>query len=444
MLFDADVEARPDLAMIQHLQNTKHLPPTRTLIEGIEAIPPGAVFSLDVGGQIRRRHRLEMPPLDVAPTMTLDEATTAVRGALLQAIESRIQGRDKIGIALSGGVDSMGLASACRQTRADLEIHTFTAGAGPEDPEIRRARYVAERIGAQHHDVIVGPDHLAEWMPSLVWHLESPIARSETAQFLQVGRAAAQHVDCVLTGAAADGLFAGMPRHRILWLMNKVPPARTALGEFFALTQSGRPPASLGGRVLDRLYFRGRVPPVPGIHGAENKVTLPDFGRYGPEFVNSFMYHGLQNSLAGWLPKIERTFAASGIRHLSPFLDREVIALAFTIPSVHKIRRSEQKLVLRRALRSILPNELLNAPKFPMRMSHEGVFADAMHDLASRVLSKDRVEARGFFDHADVGRMMNACATASFEGVMRLWTAVLTEIWAEIFLDSRGRRPAGG
>ena len=128
----------------------------------------------------------------------------------------------------------------------------------------------------------------------------------------------------------------------------------------------------------------------------------------------------------------------------SPFLDRDLMRVAFTIPGAYKIRRGQEKYVLRQAIRSIVPAQVLSAPKFPMRMQHDRAFSDALDSLADRILSRERVEQRGFMDFAAVDglRRRRPGRPYSSEGAMRLWTALLTEIWAHQFIDLRGARPA--
>jgi asparagine synthetase B (glutamine-hydrolysing) len=118
--------------------------------------------------------------------------------------------------------------------------------------------------------------------------------------------------------------------------------------------------------------------------------------------------------------------------------------IAFTIPGAYKIRRGKEKYVLRQAIRSIVPAEVLNVPKFPMKMRHDRVFSDALDALADRILSRERVERRGFMDFGTVEglRRRRPGRPYSSEGAMRRWTALLTEIWAHQFLDLRGARPA--
>jgi asparagine synthase (glutamine-hydrolysing) len=409
----------------------------------VRAVPPGAALAFDPRGQ--KRQEVRMPPLELAVEYTgLDAARASVADAFMRAMERRLARKSVVGVALSGGIDSIGVACASRWLLPQGEIHTFTAGAGPDDPEIMRAGFVAGRIGAIHHDVPVTPAEMTEQLPEVVWHLEHPIARTETVQFYALGQKARGLVDTVLTGVAADGLFAGMPRHKILWLIERLAFLRGPLTEFYGLTQAGRSPETMLGKLLDGIYFRGSLPAVPPVKGSRYRPALPQFPAHGPEFVNRVLCAGFQESVAGWLPKLERTLRAGGASFASPFLDRELMRVAFTIPSAYKIRRGKEKYVLRQAMRSIVPREVLNAPKFPMKMQHDLAFSDALDDLADRILSREGVERRGFMDFAVVKGMRRRGPGRPYgsEGAMRLWTALLTEIWAHQFLDRRGASPA--
>jgi asparagine synthase (glutamine-hydrolysing) len=386
-----------------------------------------------------------MPPLELAvKRMTMGAARDSVADAFMRAMKIRIARKPVVGVALSGGIDSIGVACASRQLLPNGEIHTFTAGSGPDDPEIMRAEFVARRIGAIQHSVLVTPAEVTGQLPEVVWHLEHPIARTATVQFYALGQKATGLVDTMLTGVAADGLFAGMPRHKILWLMGRLPFLRGPLTEFYSLTQAGRPPETMLGRLLDRICFRGSLPAVPAIRGSRYRPALPQFPANGTQFVNQVLCAGFQQSVARWLPKLERTLRAGGVSFASPFLDRDLMRVAFKIPGAHKIRRGKEKYVLRQALRSIVPAEVLNVPKFPMKMRHDRVFSDALDALADRILSRERVERRGFMDFGTVEglRRRRPGRPYSSEGAMRLWTALLTEIWAHQFLDLRGARPA--
>jgi hypothetical protein len=75
-----------------------------------------------------------------------------------------------------------------------------------------------------------------------------------------------------------------------------------------------------------------------------------------------------------------------------------------------------------------------------MRMTYDDVFADRLDALADRYLSRDRVAARGIFDAAEIAGLRRYRRNGRYhaEAGMRIWTAIVTEIWAEIFVDGRG------
>ena len=227
--------------------------------------------------------------------------------------------------------------------------------------------------------------------------------------------------------------------------MQILPTMKHPLNEFYTLTQSGRPPRSVTGRLMGQLYFRGRLPPVPKIRGSVFEPPLADLPPIGPEFINRVLSGTLQEAVARWLAKEERTLRAGGVNNTLPFLDRRMIELGFTISDRLKIRRGKEKYILRQALRSLVPDEVLNRPKFPMRMRYNAQFFDRLDTMAHRYLSRDRVEARGWFDWQELRQMFRQGVgdTYSDEGAMRLWTALSTEIWAEQFLDGGGALPFG-
>jgi len=435
--------ATPDLDMMQRLQHYKHLPSEQNLIKEISAVPPGHVLVFDSHASLSDKYAFPALQLDVKD-LSMEQASQTISSAFLAAVKRKAKGLDRIGIALSGGIDSIGVACACRQANPEAELYTFTAGSGLDDPEIKTASFVADKLGSTHFNITVTPDDIAQHIPGMVWAVENPIARTEVLQFYKLAQEAGKHVNNLFTGAAADGLFAGMPKHKLLWMMHAVPLLRGPLTEFYHLTQSGCKPRSMLGKLLDRLYFKGKVAPVPGIINSTFKPSLPAFPGNSKEFVNDALCQGFQEGVSQWLPKVERTLRSAGVTYTSPFLDRQVIQMAFSIPSAYKIHRGKEKYILRQALRSLVPAQVLQIPKFPMKMKHDSDFSDKLDAVADHYLSKERMEKRGFFRADDISRIRRRSPGSSYssEGAMRVWTAVLTEVWAQLFIDHRGEKPS--
>src|SRR5206468_11683291 len=120
-----------------------------------------------------------------------------------------------LGLFLSGGIDSSGLA-ALMAPMVDGAIRTFSVGFDePGANELAYARLVARAVRAQHHEVVVSPAEFWGALPQLVWHEDEPIAFSSSVPLYFVSRLAGEHVKVVLTGEGADELFLGYNRYRV-------------------------------------------------------------------------------------------------------------------------------------------------------------------------------------------------------------------------------------
>ncbi|MDX1394733.1 MAG: asparagine synthase-related protein [Gemmatimonadota bacterium] len=437
-----EVDGTPDRNMLQYLQHAKKLPVGRTLLESIRAVLPGAVIRIARGSDPVTSSLSQ--PLEVRDVIEDEaEATPMLREALFDSLRRKADDLDPVGLALSGGIDSVGLAFALRRLYPDRTIHTFTAGHGPGDPELDTAAAVSEAIGSVHHEVFTGPALLTQELPDLVWHLEDPFARSEVLQLYEIGRAARDHVDVVLSGQGSDSLFGGMPRYRLLDLLDRLPFLRGSLAEFYDLATNGIPPQRPLSRLMRRLYFGHGITPVPEIRGSDYAAPRKTLTGFGPEFVNRAMAEGYQVGQAADTIKYERSFAAWGLGYRSPYVDEKLARVAFRISDSLKLKGLSDKYVLRRAFEPLVPAPLYARRKRAQRMLCDERFSHTLDRVADAVLTPGSVEARGFMDCDQIAALRSRPdgAPYHYESAMRLWTAILTELWGQEFLDRRGAGP---
>jgi asparagine synthase (glutamine-hydrolysing) len=438
------VPAVADLDAVQYLQTAKATPKDgRTLIKGIVSVAPGTIVRFQRNGEFRTEQLSATISLDVQERSS-SRASDRLIKLLNNAVRPLVQDRAEVGVSLSGGIDSLAVAHLVRNSNPDVRIVGFTTGQTLDDHDVRVARMAMERLNGEHVPIMVEPEVLGARLPEAVWHLENPIGRSETVHFLELGRVArARGFDWLFSGMGADGIFAGMPRHKVLWLSQMAGPLRADLLQFFEATQTGQTPTRLLARLLSHLYFKGDVPSVPTVRHATDSVGPDVFVRPGPEFLNRALLDSEPEHTAYSLPRIERTLQASGVDYVSPFLDRNVIDFAFTLPSHMKIRRGREKYILREAMRRLISDDLRKVPKGLMRFQQGDRFTSTLQGLADTYLSAERVRKRGFFDLAQIEHIRKRCsgATPHPEASMRLWTLIATEVWAEQYLDNRGRRP---
>lgn len=442
LLAIGEVPARADPDAVRCLQMYKAMPSGKTLLKDIAPVPPGSVVHFRRDGMLSADDRMPDVKLVVDP-MTEEQACTQLRRKLERAMIPLVSGRSRIGLALSGGIDSMSTAFLARRCAPGADLVAFTAGESADDPEIRRAASVMECLRGTHEALVVPGSELLSRLPAAVWYLENPIGRSETFQYLALARLAhSRGFDFLLTGMGADLLFGGMPRHKVLWMAEVLPVLRKDLLAFFEATQTGDVPSRPLARLMTALYYRGGLPPPPSVLHCAPTAHPQLLAEPGPEFINRCLMLDGQEPTSRTLARIERPFQAYGLDYGSPFLDKAVIQFAFTMPSRLKIRHGQQKYVLRQAMRPFMSDALRKAPKELMRMPQGGEFASTLQLLADRYLSPERIRRRGFFQQPDIERIRRAVRGRTHpETAMRLWTAIVTEIWAGIYLDGRGQHP---
>ena len=437
------VDARPNRDAMQVLQSTKWTKPGETCLAGIYPVAPGAALEIDAGRLTMKRYW----NLPVAVSHDDDERHALdLREVFLDTLHWQTRPYARIGVSLSGGLDSAVVAAGARHVVGDKPLHTFTAGYGPDDREIVDAAGVAATLGTHHHEVVLRPQDLPALLPEMVWHLEEPIGREDIAYLFVAARQAARHVDVILAGFGFDGLFAGLPRHRLVDLANKIPLARSPLEQFYDFTFRSVEPATAAGRGLKFAYFRGTDYPAPRVLGARPLSPFAGFPRATEQPLTSFLRGNVL--LNPYQVAIEHLYSAVGVHMNAQHTNPAFIAAAFSIPDRLKIRGMTQKYILRKACSGLLPQQALAVGKSFNRMKHDLELCDVLDSMADDLLAPAAVAARGFFEPRYVAALRRRPAGRPYgrERIYRLWSLLLSEIWSRQYLDRRGaaleQRPA--
>jgi asparagine synthase (glutamine-hydrolysing) len=437
------VDARPNRDAIQVLQNTKWAKPGETCLAGIHPVAPGAVLELDAGRLTMKRYW----NIPVAVEHGDEKRHAAdLRDVFLDTLRSQTRPYARIGVSLSGGLDSAVVAAGARHVIGTKPLHTFTAGYGPDDREIANAATIAETLGTHHHEILLRPGDLPALLPEMVWHLEEPIGREDIAYLFVAARQAARHVDVILAGFGFDGLFAGLPRHRLVDLANKIPLARGPLEQFYDFTFRSVEPTTAAGRALKLAYFRGTDYPAPRVLGARPLASFAGFPRATAQPLTSFLHRNLL--LNPYQVAIEHLYSAVGVRMNAQHTDPAFIAAALSIPDRLKIRGTTQKYILRKACSGLLPQRALAVGKSFNRLKHDLELCDVLDSMADDLLAPSAVTARGLFEQSYVDGLRKRAPGKPYgrERIYRLWSLLLTELWSRLYLDRRGaplpERPA--
>jgi asparagine synthase (glutamine-hydrolysing) len=140
------------------------------------------------------------------------------------------------------------------------------------------------------------------------------------------------------------------------------------------------------------------------------------------------------------LTKVDRMSMAHSIETRVPLLDHKLVEFAATIPAEMNLREGKTKYVLKRAMRGILPDQIIDRPKkgfaIPLGYWFRGKLGSYVRDL----LLGEQSRRRGFFNVPYVESLV-ARHERGQNLDLQLWTLISFELWSRTFLDRQtGRR----
>lgn len=185
----------------------------RAFVKGIKSVRPGHLLRV-------RRHegRIELEEkeyyrlsFDADDSITLEDAKKRLAELLVEAVGAYLSRGEKVGLALSGGVDSSLIALTANRYYSH-KLDTYTLGRRRDDLDLKLARKTAERIGSEHRELWVDfKEHLA-LIPSFVRAMERPLMTAGSA-FHQFCRQMSGKLKFCMIGEAADEVFGGGEHH---------------------------------------------------------------------------------------------------------------------------------------------------------------------------------------------------------------------------------------
>jgi asparagine synthase (glutamine-hydrolysing) len=377
---------------------------------------------------------------------SLPEAVEAVRAALQRATDLRMLRADvTVGSYLSGGLDSS-LVATLGRSAARGRLETFSLRF--EDAEFDETDFQREMVahlGSQHHELVVRRRDIAEAFPEVIRHTERPILRTAPAPLYLLSRLVRQSgIKVVLTGEGADEMFAGYDlfreaKVRRFWarqpssqlrplLLDRLYPylarspvsQRAMARQFFGrrLELAGAPGFAHDTRwqttaALARLFSadqRARASDTDVV--ARLLATLPsEFPSWSP--LAQDQYLEVRTLLGGYLlsSQGDRMLMAHSVEGRFPFLDREVVELANSLPAEYKLRVLDEKHVLKRVADGVIPARIIRRPKQPYRAPDAACFVAAgAPDWIGEVLSPRAVSEAGVFAPDAVASLWRKCS----------------------------------
>ncbi len=468
--FHADID-RGALAL---LLRYNYVPAPYSIYAGIQKLPAGTYIQLRAGQRdsepVAWWSLAEVAERGMAvPFSGSDEdALVALELHLGAAVRRQMLSDVPLGALLSGGIDSS-VITALMQTNSQKPVRTFTIGFDEREyDETAHARAVAKYLGTDHTELRLSGHEASALVPQMPTMYDEPFADSSQLPTHLVMKLARQHVTVALSGDAADELFGGYNRYvhapkvwkRLGWIPQ---PLRRALGG--ALTALPRDsinrlagplagwigvalPGDKAHKLGQRLHGIGSLDDLcvalvsewsPAgnmvVRGSMPPNLLDERGRWprlADPVARMMALDGLTYLPDDILVKVDRAAMAVSLETRTPFLDRDVIEFAWTLPMHMKIRDGQGKWLLRRLLDRHVPRTLVERPKMGFGIPLDAWLRGPLRDWAEDLLGEDRLRREGYLNPAPVRATWQAHLAGQASYGYRLWSVLMFQAWLEV------------
>jgi len=366
-----------------------------------------------------------------------------------------------VGAFLSGGVDSSLMVHAMGPAR------TFSIGFDDLSyNELPWAERVAKHLGVDHVVDILRPD-VESLFDKLMFHMDDPIGDFSIFPTFLISQHARNSVKVALSGDGGDELFGGYEtyqadqkakrlawvpwffmRHGIFPLIDAVPPGAAKKGlvnkmKRFVEGLHHDPKMSHArwrlflGSTMRGILFKEEVHSSLVTPVEHHIVALSGLASHRDP-INRSLYVDLKSYLCdNCLVKVDRMSMAVSLETRVPYLDRDLVELAFSIPGRWKVNAHQTKILLKSIAARHVPRECVYRPKegFSIPIKHwlRGNLRPLMEDL----LNPKTMDQEGLFRPQTIQRLKEEHLAARANHSHILWSLMVFQAWRRRFLGTR-------
>ncbi len=441
LLEDPTLPREIDEESLSHFLEFMTCPSPKTLFRGVQRLSPGTWLRVRASGDIEERRYWDvLEHTESLEGVSEDEIAERVLERLESAVELRKVGDVPVGVFLSGGIDSSTNAALFSQ-RGQKPVSTFTIGYegdhGGYQNETEIARSMAESIGADHHELLLSQEDLVSFVPRMIELQDEPIADPVCVPVHYVSKLARDAgVRVCQVGEGADELFWGYPSWKIVHSLsqwNDLPVPRFAKQaalqamkmagkdetlpyEWLRRGANGLPIFWTGSQLFTQTQKEKLISPrlrrdLAGLTSWD--AISPIRKRFNelaaePSHLNWMSYMDLNLRLPELLlMRVDKMSMGNSLETRVPFLDHDLVALALSIPSELKTKNGTLKHILKKSVRGLIPDEIIDRKKQGFGVPLQDWFRTGLSDHVREEI-RDFCAGTDYFDEKEALRLVDA------------------------------------
>ena len=427
----------------------EYIPNEETMFQNVYKLPGAHMFTWHAGRLDVRRYYDIRYHIDEAPT--LEEWEQRITDTFAESVAAHQIADVEVGCFLSSGVDSSFVVNEV--AKGTPHVKSFSVGYTEEQySELPYAQEFSKEIGVPNISNLVDADQFFEANRVIQWYLDEPMPNPAEVPLYFLAQNARKYVKVVLSGEGADELFGGYPMYcqavHFMDYEKKVPaPLRKAAGAIAAKLPEfkGKHFLVRGAMQPWQRYMRANY--VFASPEERDRYLKKDYHSKRPEeyFKPYFdKVAGLDEptqlqwvDMHTWmlydiLLKADRMSMANSLELRVPFLDREMLELALSIPQRYRSGKEQTKIALRGAALKQLPDSVAKRKKlgFPVPLN------DWLRQDKYAAMVREKFTgpvAEQFFNTAELCRLLDDHVAGRAKNMTKIWSFYSFILWYELY-----------
>lgn len=461
-----------DLASLALYLQLNYIPEPYSIYSDFRRLPPGHYLEVELSGpqslnqqpQPSKWYELEYPARTAQfKPESYPDACSLLTKTLEDAVGRRLISDVPLGSFLSGGIDSSIVSALAAKNLSQLETFSIGFGKDPRFDESPFAEEVSKHIGSKHHTFQLEEADLLNTLPGFLEAMDEPFADSSALAVYVLARETRGHVTVALSGDGSDEVFAGYNKHRAEHLIRGISGITgKALRISSALLSpfKGSRKSGIGNRIRQLHRFSDGMKhtaaerywswcgwasadeiqsvltlqhdPITQQETERRKKVLTESILRDQSEFNNVLLNDVHLVLPGdMLTKVDRMSMEHALEVRSPFMDVEVIELAFRMPAPFKIDGSVQKRILRDSFRHLLPESVFTRKKMGFEIPVDNWLPGTIRPMIRDLCNSAAIRSSGIFEIPAIKRMVENNFSQTNNGPARAWGLLIALSWLD-------------
>ncbi len=393
---------------------------TKTLFRNISLMPKGSIYIFQ-SKRLEKTKYWTYSDQNLENQYSKDDLIDRLRTAVNRQLVSDVP----IGTYLSSGIDTSTITSLANETNQKFSSITCGYENNQSNPEFgldekALAKITSQKLGIEHFTYLLKRPSLSDTLYKTIYHLDEP-KMGYSYQNLIISNATSQHFKVVLSGVGSDELFGGYPWRYGFVSKNKIDKDKHYDWWCRVVSSEETNEAFIKNSNFDNNYLAR--------DSYENELSK---SKQSNALSTIFAFE-FNTFLQGLLVVEDKLSMANSLESRVPFLDIDLVNYVIGIDPNLKFTKDNGKLLLKDAIKNLVPDNVLKNPKVGFIPPVEYWNDENNKNFINQLLSAQKVDDYGVFNMQYIDKLKKQIFDEDYSVARKFWSVISFQAWLDIY-----------